>query len=49
MKLYSTGGKFMSATSATPAATYVVGKAVSAAAVDGDLFSFIIEPKVVTV
>lgn len=49
VKLYSTAGKFMSATQATPAASYVVGKAVSAATDDGDLFSFIIDPKVVTV
>lgn len=49
VKLYSTAGKFMSATNATPTSSYVVGKAVTAASVDGDLFSFIIDPKVVTV
>ncbi len=49
VKLYSTGGKFMSAEQATPSATWVVGRAVTAAVNDGDLFSFEIEKQYITV
>lgn len=49
VKLYSTGGKFMSAEQSTPSATWVVGVAVTAATSDGDLFSFEIEKQYITV
>lgn len=49
VKFYSTGGKFMSAEQVTPSASWVVGRAVTAASNDGDLFSFIIEPQYITV